>query len=63
LIISLIAGAGPWIAEHLSQPVNQFLRTVAAVFGVSLLIHLFFWAPFFLLHKIFSRVSGWDVEA
>lgn len=60
--LGLIAGAGPWMADNLAGPINQFFQAVAAVFGLSLLIHIILWAPFFILHKLISKISGWDVE-
>jgi hypothetical protein len=59
--IGLVAGAGPWLAETFSDPVNQAMRAVAAVFGVSLLIHLVLWGPFFLLHRFISRITKWEI--
>lgn len=60
--VGLIAGAGPWMADNLAGPFNRILQSVAAVFGMSLVVHLVLWTPFFLIHKLITRLSGWDVE-
>lgn len=58
---SLLAGAGPWLAANLAAPLNRFLRIVAAVFGISLALHLIFLLPFWLLRRLLSRMLGLEV--
>lgn len=60
--ISLLAGAGPWLYLNLAPPLNQGLRAVAAVFGVSLLVHIVIWPVFWALRRLFSRVTGLEVR-
>jgi hypothetical protein len=57
----LLAGAGPWMLLHLAQPLNQFLRVVAAIFGISLAIHFVLLLPCWVLRRLLSRITGWDV--
>jgi hypothetical protein len=59
--ISLLAGAGPWMLIHLTPPLNQFMRVVAAIFGISLAIHSILLLPFWVLRKLLSRITGLDV--
>lgn len=57
----LLAGAGPWLLEHLAPPLNEFLRGTALVLTVSVIIHLLLIVPFLLLHRILTRLTGMDV--
>jgi hypothetical protein len=59
--VAIIAGAGPWMLEHIAPPVNEFLRALALVFGLSAVIHALLVLPFFLLHKILAKLTGVDV--
>jgi hypothetical protein len=61
LVVGLLAGVGPWMAEHLAEPVNRILRALALVFAVGLVVHLVLWPPFLLIRRILSRMTGWDV--
>lgn len=59
--IAILAGAGPWLLTHLAPAVNLFLRTLALLFGLSVVIHALFILPFFLLHKILARILHIDI--
>jgi hypothetical protein len=61
LSLVLFAGAGPWMAERLAPALNDFLRSVATVFGFSAVIHLALVLPVFLLHKFFARLLKRDI--
>jgi hypothetical protein len=56
--VSLLAGAGPWMLAHLSAPLNQGLRLVAAVFAVSAGVHLVLLLPCYVLRKLLLRIRG-----
>jgi hypothetical protein len=62
-ILSLVvfAGAGPWMLEHLAPPLNDFLQSVATVFGMSAAIHAVLVLPLFLIHKALARLTHLDV--
>ena len=62
LSLVLFAGAGPWMAVHLAPSLNDFLRSVATVFGFSALIHMVLILPTFLLHKFFARLLKVDIQ-
>lgn len=62
LSLVLFAGAGPWMAENIAPPLNDFLRSVATVFGFSVLIHMVLALPTFLIHKLLSRLTHLDVR-
>ncbi len=61
LALLLLAGAGPWMLTHLAPPLNEFLRGTALVLLVSLIIHLLLIAPFMLIHRLLTRITGLDV--
>ncbi len=60
--LALLGGAGPWMLEHLAPWVNRALRVLAAVFGISLGIHLALWLPFRLLRALASKATGLHVR-
>jgi hypothetical protein len=40
---------------------NDFLRSVATLFGLSAAVHGILIPPVMLIHKLLSRWLGWDV--
>jgi hypothetical protein len=59
--ISLLFGAGPWLASNLASPLNRVLQAVAVVFGISVLVHLVLLPPWWILHRLLARLTGMDV--
>jgi hypothetical protein len=57
----LLAGAGPWMLEHLAPPFNGFLRGTALILLVSILFHGILIAPLMLLHRLLTRLTGLDI--
>ena len=60
--LGLLGGAGPWMLEHLAPLLNRALRVLAAIFGISLGIHLVLWLPFRILHALASKATGLRVK-
>jgi hypothetical protein len=58
VVLALIFGAGPWIVANLTPLVNRALRSLAMVFGISLVLHAVLLVPFFLLRLLLSRITG-----
>jgi hypothetical protein len=54
--ISLFFGAGPWLAANLAGPLNEFLKAVALVFGISVVVHLCLFPPAWLLRVVLARL-------
>ena len=54
--IAILAGAGPWLLVNLAPWVNQLFLTLATIFGISLVLHLFLAVPTGLLASALSRV-------
>jgi len=61
LVLGLLAGAGPWLVEHVAVPLNTALRAVALVFAISLGVHCALILPFFFLARILERATGFRV--
>ena len=61
LAIVLIAGAGPWLVQHLAPAVNSGLRALAAVFGISVVVHALILVPMWLLRKLLSKITRLQV--
>ena len=58
----VIAGAGPWMLEHVAPLLNDFLRAVATIFGLSAAVHVILLLPTYLVHRMLSRVTHLDVQ-
>ena len=58
---AILAGAGAWMLANLAPPFNRFLQALAMIFGLSGLLHILLILPFFLLHRILTRLTGVDV--
>ncbi len=61
IAISLFAGAGPWLLEHLSNPIGRALNALALVFGISVLVHFVLIFPLWGVRKLLSRMMKLDV--
>ena len=59
--LGIFAGAGPWLLENITAPLNNALRTVAIVFAISLGVHLLLVFPFIFLRKMLERLTGYEV--
>ncbi len=59
--ISLIAGAGPWLYQNLAAPLNQVLRSIALVFGISAILHLLLLPFIWLIRSLLARLLGLEV--
>jgi hypothetical protein len=60
--LALFAGAGGWMMANLASPLDDFLRSVATLFGLSATVHAVLIPPIMLLHKLLARWLGWDVR-
>jgi hypothetical protein len=58
LVIGLAVGAGPWLLDNLSKPLNQAFRSVAIVFGIAVGIHLALLPPVWLTRLFLMRLTG-----
>jgi hypothetical protein len=60
--LAVLAGAGPWMLEHVAPALNRFLSAAAVVFGLSAAIHALLIVPTGLLHRGLTRLTGLDVQ-
>ena len=59
--VVLLAGAGPWLVQHLAPPLNALLRALAAVFGISMVVHGLILLPTWALRKLISKITRLQV--
>lgn len=58
LAIGLAAGAGPWLFENLSMPLNQVFRSVAIVLAIAAGVHLVLLPPVWVARLFMTRLTG-----
>ncbi len=59
--IALLVGAGPWMLSNIAPYINNFLSSVAVIFGLSGFVHILLILPTALTHKLLARLTGVDV--
>lgn len=59
--IILLLGAGPWLLSYLGSIIKSALDAITIVFGTTVLIHLILLPPAWIIRKIISRISGYQV--
>jgi hypothetical protein len=62
LLASLLAGAGPWLLEHVAPLFDQFFTAIALLFGISSLVHLLLLLPTWGLHLVLQELTGLEVH-
>jgi hypothetical protein len=61
LLLSLLAGAGPWLLSHLASPLDQIFRALAIVLGISDFVHLVLLLPLWGVRRALVQITGLDV--
>jgi len=61
LMISLVFGAGPWLASHLARPLNRVLLAIDIILGISVLVHLVLLPPFWVIRRCLARLLRMQV--
>lgn len=61
LALAFLAGAGPWMLNHLTPPLNAFLSATSVIFGLSAIVHLALIIPSLALHLVSARLTGVDI--
>lgn len=59
--LALLFGAGPWMLNNIAPRLNNFLSSVAVIFGLSAFVHVLLILPTALVHKLLARATGVDV--
>jgi len=62
LALGVFAGAGSWMLENIAPALNAFLGSAAALFGISVILHLALLLPVTLIHRLTAKVTGVDVR-
>jgi hypothetical protein len=62
LALGIFAGAGVWMLENIAPLLNDFLGSVATLFGLSVILHIVLLLPTMFLHRIVAKVTGVDVR-
>jgi len=60
-VISILAGAGPWLLENVAPYVSLGLRAAAIAFGLSFILQLVFLLPVWGMRVLISRVINLKV--
>ena len=56
--LGLIAGAGPWMLDHLAPGMIILVQSLAMIFGISLGVHLLLGLPVGLVAALVSKLTG-----
>lgn len=56
--VAALAGAGPWMMEQAAPLLNEGLRALALVLGISLALHAVLWLPLRLVRAALLRATG-----
>lgn len=59
LALGIFAGAGAWMLENIAPLLNDFLGSVATLFGLSVILHFVLLLPTMLFHRLVARITGW----
>ncbi|MBI3162590.1 MAG: hypothetical protein HYZ23_08775 [Chloroflexi bacterium] len=62
IALAASAGAGEWMLANLAPPLNDFLGSVATLFGLSAALHIVLLLPAIFLHRLLSKITGLDVR-
>ncbi len=60
--MAIFAGAGTWMLENITPLLNNFLYSVALLFGMSNAVHVVLLIPFFLFHRLLVYIMKVDVR-
>ncbi len=63
LVFAVFAGAGDWMLTNLAPLLSDFLSAVALLFGLSVVLHVVLFVPFFLIHRLRVYIMKVDVKS
>jgi hypothetical protein len=61
LALAIFSGAGTWMLENLAPLLDNFLFSVALLFGFSNAVHIVLLFPFFVFHRLLVYIMQMDV--
>jgi hypothetical protein len=62
LALAISSGAGAWMLENIAPLLNDFLNSVALLFGLSNAVHVLLLFPFYILHRLLASIMRMDVR-
>jgi hypothetical protein len=62
LALAIFSGAGTWMLQNIAPSVDNFLYSVALLFGLSNIIHIALLLPFFLFHRLLTAITKVDIR-
>jgi len=60
--LAIFAGAGSWMLQSVTPFLDNFLYSVALLFGMSNAVHVVLLIPFFLIHRLLVYIMKVDVR-
>ncbi len=57
LILAFVAGAGPWMAQHVAPGLERVLLAIATVFGIGLVTHIALAVPLTFLRVVIGSLG------
>ena len=57
LVASLLAGAGPWLVQHIVPPLNDALKSIAILFGIGFFLHLVLVIPVRVFREFIQKMT------
>lgn len=62
LALGIFAGAGGWMLAKIAPLLNDFLGSVATLFGLSVVLHFVLLLPTMLVHRLLAKLTGVDIR-
>lgn len=56
--LALLSGAGPWMLDNLTPIFNEGMRSLAAVFAISVVVHGILAVPVIFTRRLSSKITG-----
>jgi hypothetical protein len=57
----LLLGAGPWLMSQMGSIIRSAVDAITIVFGITVFIHLLLLPPTWMIRKLLSHISGYQV--
>jgi hypothetical protein len=62
LLIGIFVGFGPWLVTEIAPAFNQGMRTLSAIFGISIAVHFIILIPTWTMRMILGRITGLSIK-
>ena len=61
IVLVIFSGAGPWLVANFSPVLDAAIQSISVILGISVIVHLALFVPFFLAYWGLSRITGLKV--